>query len=134
MSNLKCLSSPFRYNDNQDRRTSIKELEQFNKEIPPIIGKDGWYLKGDLCWYEYYGRAFIANDKKHFIYSLNLLDDYQKYSSSYNVLCAMFKQNSKLMSKKQIRIMYSIKSTKELKEIRIRVHKDMNEWLKNIDS
>lgn len=30
------------------------------KEITAIFGKDGWYLSGNQCWFEYSGKAFTG--------------------------------------------------------------------------
>lgn len=30
------------------------------EKIPVIFGRDGWYLSGNQCWFEYHGMAFTG--------------------------------------------------------------------------
>ena len=33
----------------------------YEKEIKPILNRDGWYLDGNKCWFEYEKRAFLVS-------------------------------------------------------------------------
>lgn len=43
------------------------------REIPPKLNRDGYYLKGDLCWFEISGKAFLY-DKESFMYDIEQLN------------------------------------------------------------
>lgn len=63
-------------------KTGRRKDRQFEAcfEIEPVIGKPGFYLLGDKCWFESSnGRAFSYN-KTVFLRTLNSLNVTQKYN------------------------------------------------------
>jgi len=62
--------------ENEMNPEEIASLEKRFLSIPPIIGKDGYYLDKDRCWFEYQGKAHLCSlsERKMFIHCLKTLN------------------------------------------------------------
>lgn len=77
-------------------------------EMPPLIKRDGWYMIGDFCWFEYQGKAFECaspHHKRNFRFRLKVLNAYEIDSRIIKTLDELSSIDHSYLSPEQIEIM-----------------------------
>lgn len=77
-------------------------------EIPPLIKRDGWYMIGDFCWFEYQGKAFECaspHHKRNFRLALRRLDVYEMDTRVIKALQNLSDINHNCLSPEQVDIL-----------------------------
>lgn len=95
-------------------------------EIPPIVGRVGYYLHQRLCWFEYGGKAYARPGwATHFKYELDLYDAERCNARQYATLCALARDFPSVMTPKQRALMYSIRDVIQIKSTLLQSQKYM---------
>lgn len=72
----------------------------YEKEIKPILNRDGWYLDGNKCWFEYKKRAFLVS-KVDFLYMLEVMNYLERPLRKKEFEALLVLENTKLITKEQ---------------------------------
>ena len=77
----------------------------YEKEIEPIFSRDGWYLDGNKCWFEYKDRAFLVS-KIDFLYTLEVMNYLERPLRKKEFEALLVLENTKLITKKQKELLF----------------------------